>query len=418
MTKTVLDFFLMIWIKGEAMNICTYADRLEIENGQLVRILKALPKAKKMKGRELDIYKEYENGVTLCRNLYYNACGGYRVAFPNEKTSLYREGYCSFIQELEEYGKCSIPAFKYYSRDPNEEEKELIISLYPEFKYVLKKWNGSIYKTLELLSLWKEHKEIEFMLAAGFEVMAFNKAFWRLSQAKRKEIILFLKQHPEYKSKQLASVQTVIKYNLTTEELSEYESFCSLCGKVKYDVFRYLEKAGMNDWSGVQLYRDYWNLLKQTNHSKTQDYWRFPKNIAQKHNELLREVEQINILKDIEKMKPKQEQYFKAVKKLLKYKMEIDGYCVYVPETVEDISYQARVLHQCLISCDYVSQVINKKCVLVFIKKNGCPIATAQLLSGNKIGQFYANELDRNNCLPSDEVRAVMNKWIELKAAA
>lgn len=400
------------------MNICTYNDRLEIENGKLVRILEAIPKAKKMAGYELDIYKEYENGAAVCRNVYYNPMGGYRVAFPDQKTSLYREGYCPFIQELEDYGECNIPSFYYWSRDPNEEEKQLIISLYPEFRYVLKKWNGTIAKTFKLLRIWKEHKEVEFMLAAGYEVLAFNKAFWKLTETKRKEIIIFLKHNPEYKTKQLASIQTVIKYNLTSQDLQEYEEFCDSYGKVKYDVFRYLEKAGFADWSGVQLYRDYYNLLKQTNHKKTDNYWRFPKNLAQKHNELLKEVEQINLTKDIEKLKPKQANYLKAVKKLFKYNMEIDGYSVYIPSTVEDISYQARVLHQCLIQCDYVSKVINKECVLVFIKKNGMPVATAQLLKGNKIGQFYANELDRKNCLPSPEVKAVMNKWIEMKKAA
>lgn len=400
------------------MNICTYNDRLEVENEKLVRILKAIPKAKKMAGYELDIYKEYENGATFCRNIYYNYCGGYRVAFPNQKTSLYREGYCPFIQELEDYGECNIPAFYYCSRDPNEKEKQLIISLYPDFRYVLKKWNGTIAKTLKLLRIWKEHKEVEFMLAAGYEVLAFNKAFWKLTETKRKEVIIFLKHNPEYKTKQLGSIQTVIKYNLTSQDLQEYEVFCDSYGKVKYDVFRYLEKAGLADWSGVQLYRDYYNLLKQTNHKKTDNYWRFPKNLAQKHNELLKEVEQINLTKDIEKLKPKQANYLKAVKKLLKYNMEIDGYSVYIPSTVEDISYQARVLHQCLIQCDYVSKVINKECVLVFIKKNGMPVATAQLLKGNKIGQFYANELDRKNCLPSPEVKAVMNKWIEYKKVA
>ena len=400
------------------MNICTYTDRLEIENGNLVRILKAIPKAKKMGGRELDIYKEYESGATFCRNVYYNYMGGYRVAFPNEKTSLYKEGYCSFIQELEDYGKCDIPAFFYCSRDPNEEEKQLIISLYPDFKYVLKKWNGTIAKTLRLLRLWKEHKEIEFMLAAGYEEVAFNKAFWKLSDKKKKEIIGFLKQNPEYKNRKLTTIQTVIKYSLTSQDLEEYEMFCDCNGKIRYDVFRYLEKAGLADWSGVQLYRDYYNLLKQTNHKKTDNYWLFPNNLAQKHNQLLKEVEQINLVKDIEKLKPKQAMYLKAVKKLLKYNMEIDGYSVYIPSSVEDISYQARVLHQCLIQCDYVSKVINKECVLVFIKRNGIPIATAQLLKGNKIGQFYANELDRNNCLPSPEVKAVMNKWIEMKKAA
>ena len=75
-------------------------------------------------------------------------------------------------------------------------------------------------------------------------------------------------------------------------------------------------------------------------------------------------------------------------------------------------------MHQCLVSCDYISRVIKGECVLVFVQKNGKPIATAELKSGNKIGQFYANELDRDNCLPTGEVREVMNKWLEMKESA
>ena len=52
------------------MHFCDYFDRLEIENGELVRILTARAKAKKMKGRELDVFKEYESGKTVCRNVY------------------------------------------------------------------------------------------------------------------------------------------------------------------------------------------------------------------------------------------------------------------------------------------------------------------------------------------------------------
>lgn len=36
----------------------------------------------------------------------------------------------------------------------------------------------------------------------------------------------------------------------------------------------------------------------------------------------------------------------------------------------------------------------------------------------NKYRVNNVDELDRNNCLPSDEVRAVMNKWIEMKECA
>ena len=399
------------------MHFCDYFDRLEIENGELVRILTARAKAKKMKGRELDVFKEYESGKTVCRNVYYGSMGGYRVAFPKEMTSLYREGYCPFEQKLEKYGECRIPAFQWYSRDLNDKEKELICSLYPDFKYVLKKYQGSIVGTLALLRIWKEHKEVEYVLAGGFKYLAFNKSFWKMTEQKRKEVAMFIKKNPEYQHKPLTTIQTIIKYNLSKQDLEEYEMFCDSNGKVRYDVFRYLEKCGLDDYNGVQLYHDYWNLLKQTPHSKTENYWRYPKNLAQKHQILLKEVEQINALKEKEKLEKKQELYFKAVKKLLKYKLEVDGYTVYIPETVEDISFQAKILNQCLISNDYISRVINKRCVLVFIRKNGCPVATAELFKGNKIGQFYCNQ-SKKNYLPSKKIKDVMNKWIEYKEVA
>ena len=399
------------------MNLCDYFDRLEIENGKLVRILTAKARAKRMKGRELDVFKEYEGGHTVCRNVYYGTMGGYRVAFPNEKVSLYREGYNTFEQKLEEYGECRIPAFQYHSRKLNEQEKELICSKYPDFKYVLKKYEGTIAETLELLKIWKEHKEVELVLACGFTSLVFNKSFWKMTEQKRKEVAMFIKKNPDYQYKPLSTVQTVLKYKLSDQDLEEYEIFCDSYGKVKYDVFRYLEKCGLDDFSGVQLYHDYWNLLKQTQHSRTENYWRFPKNLAQKHQVLLKEVEQIKELKEKEKIKTKQEQYFKAVKKLLKYKLEVDGYSVYIPESVEDISFQAKILNQCLITNDYISRVINKRCVLVFIRKNGCPIATAELFKGDVIGQFYCNQ-NNKNYLPNKKIKEVMNKWIEMKEAA
>lgn len=398
------------------MTRCDFVDRIELRNGELVRIIKAVARTKKDNGKSLDVYEEYENGKAVCRNLYYSMTG-YVVGFPNETNSLYKNGSCSFFQPLDEYGECDLPTFFYYSRYLNDEEKALVESAYPDFKYCLKKWKGTIAETLCALRFWKKHKEIEFLLAAGFKRIALSKSFWKLSAKKKKEVVKYLRTN-DCGNVSLSEVQISLKYQLSKNELEEYLEFCGHFGKIKYDVFRYLEKCGLDDYNGVELYRDYLRLLKQTTHSKTESYWRFPKNLAQKHNELLREVEHYNLLKESEKLKAKQKRYFESVKKLLKYKMNIDGYCVYVPETVEDISFQAKALHQCLVQCDYISKVINGECVLVFIRKDDCPVATAQLLKGNKIGQFYANELDRSKCLPTDEVRAVMNKWIELKKAA
>ena len=124
-----------------------------------------------------------------------------------------------------------------------------------------------------------------------------------------------------------------------------------------------------------------------------------------------------------------------AVKKYLDDLSEKDE-CLktlYVPSKIKDcfkyITEQARkqAVNNCAMvedsvvykwARDYYIEVLPGECVLVFVQKNGEPVATAELKKGNKIGQFYANELDRDNCLPTDEVRAVMNKWLEMKEAA
>lgn len=51
----------------------------------------------------------------------------------------------------------------------------------------------------------------------------------------------------------------------------------------------------------------------------------------------------------------------------------------------------------------------------MFIRKEGEPIATVQLFKDDSIGQFYTNELDRNNCLPDDNLKNVFDKWLEYK---
>ena len=400
------------------MHVCDYSDRLKIINGQLVRVVTATPKSKKLAGKKLDVYIEFESGRCQCRNLYTSMCG-YRVAFPDEVTSLYRNGCCDFVQKLDHFTEVQkLDAFTYYSRKITEEDIMLICGKYPEFKYVLQKWNATLAKSLDALSIWKEHKDIEFMLSEGYESLALNHSFWRLSQKKRKEVVDFLRAHSECKNLSLADILVILKYKLSIDEFKAYQYFCMVYHKTRYDVYKYLEKIGMASYTGKVLYSDYIKLLKQTTHNAKDDYWKYPKDLQKKHDELRDEVQNLKAIKQAKELKTKQEKYSKAVKKLLNLKLESDGYSVYIPETVEEINEHAKALHQCLVTADYISKVIQKQCLLVFIRKGDTPIATAQVFKDNSIGQFYADELDRSNCLPTDEVRAVMDKWIELKKAA
>jgi hypothetical protein len=104
-------------------------------------------------------------------------------------------------------------------------------------------------------------------------------------------------------------------------------------------------------------------------HDRKEDYWRFPKNLQKKHDELREEVARIEELKRLETLRAKQEKYLKAVKNYLPMNYDIDGYTVFVPGTVEEIDRQAKELHQCLITCDYISRVIRANACLFSFRR-------------------------------------------------
>lgn len=388
------------------MYICDYEDKITIVYDKLCRVVVGTAKEKGYQYKTLDIYREFEGGECECRNLYFSMYGGYRVSFPGD-VDCYKN-----ITELQFYEKCN--KIKCFPSHPlSDAEKSLICERYPDFRYVLNKWSASSDKVFIALSFWKEHHEIEFMLASGMESIALNKSFWKYTEKKRLEIVRFLMKSDErFSCLKLKDILEVMKNNITYDEYIEYKQFY-YSYKITYGGYKYLQKIGKADYIGTCLYTDYKSLLRQTHHNAKEEYWLYPKDLQKKHDELREEVARIKAMQDKEKLRLKQGEYIKAIKKWLAKDMEIDGYTIFVPEDVTEYQYQADYLHQCLISCDYVSKVIKNECVLVFIRKNDIPIATVQLLKDKKIGQFYADELDRKNCLPSDEVRKVFNKWLE-----
>ena len=54
---------------------------------------------------------------------------------------------------------------------------------------------------------------------------------------------------------------------------------------------------------------------------------------------------------------------------------------------------------------------------MVFIRKNNgtTPIATAWFKE-KKLDQFYADESDRTNCTPDEEIKSVLESWQEKNA--
>ena len=375
------------------------------------------------KNKHLNFFKTDEDGISYCRNLYYSPLAHYTLCFPGEYNNWYYD-----IEAVEDYAP-----FKYNFDFPSnlelsQKEEKIILSSYPSFSYLLTKLkNKNLYTKsyiFEVLTIWKKFPKIELLLAEGFFKVAFSKQFYKLSLNTQKSIIkLLLKQKKNYSIKEcLLVLKAQKKFNLKDSEIDSFISFCQ-CKRFKncfdFETFRYLNKNNLCSYCGFSLYEDYLYMLKITNRNENDPYWKFPKNLKEKHDLLSDEIEREKELEDKEKNRIKQEKYFSVISPLLKYNnFNFEGYEIYIPKKIKDVQFQADNLHQCLISCDYVSRVINKGCVLVFIRKKGKPIATVEVKKNNVIGQFYLDEKDRNNCMPSDELRTIFSSWLKNKNIA
>jgi hypothetical protein len=149
------------------------------------------------------------------------------------------------------------------------------------------------------------------------------------------------------------------------------------------------------------------------------EYWAHPKNLRERVNALRVQRENIRMLQRAEELKQKMARYKKVIKRFDGWDRVIDGYSIIIPKTIEQWQNQANVLNQCIIRMNYMD-LVSKNRVLFFILKGDTPIATCEVtdLLEKKIGQFYADEHDRSNCLPTPEVRNAMLKYLdELKVA-
>lgn len=419
------------------MLICHYTDRIELEWGKPVRIVTAHPINKKYADREYDFYKELDNGNAVCRNLYSSSNCGYRIAFPGVKLGGY---YGTSIAVVDAWGSLDKKIQCWPSKLLTESDKNILIWAYPDFKYVLQKWKGTRQEAMEALSIWQKHPEIELMLAAGYSNIAFNHAFWRLTEKKRKEICNWLRHnpHPEFTGYTLAEVQQRVKYNLTEEQWQEFRTWNNkhYGPAVSYELYKYLKKQEerlnpdtektLCHWI-KETYTDYKKSFKSPycHHDFNDDYWRFPKDLWEFHtrvnDEINTAIQEERAAREAEKAKDERnvfQRLRRVAKKYEQYNAEVDGYYIYTTGSFKDWKLQAKELHQCIVGSGYYNGMAKRKYLIVFIRKEEKPIATAQISIGEKIGtwkigQFYADERGGpNNSRPSAEVQTAFNKWL------
>lgn len=354
-----------------------------------------------------DVYIECLNGHCYGRYLQYAYMGGYLVTFPGEKYSRCYGGDTVEEQDFEEYYKMNL--WCSFEDNPNWE----IVENYTN-KYFTKKLRDSEVNpmdTLEIIRMFQKHKECEYLLP-NQPYIAMKESIYKLKSDKKRKVSEYIRnQNPRIYN--YSAMMKCFELGIPYQDMSKY-------GSLGIDKIKFIRKRPEID---PYEYQDYYKMLKHFNREKD-EYWVYPKNFHKMHYKIIDEIENERRYKEeieraeYEKSKIKEEKmqksnYSKAVKKLTG-KIEEGEWVVYVPQTIEEISKQATLLHQCLITCDYVSEVINFNSILVFISKNGEPSSTFQVSrETKKIIQFYGNERDRYNCQPTDYERVLADKFMK-----
>ena len=419
---------------------CEYVDRIEIEydyeteTRYLVRVVNA-----RYKEKSLDVMREIESGVLddelyfWYRNIEFSNMGGYLVSFPGE-VYRYRYSLDKYTVKCEDWGDCAVKYNLWCKNLIDKESEANIIELYPNFKYVLKKMNPDdkrIERIMELLATWKKHPEIEGLCQLGFYEIALNGHLFKLTAPKRKQIIKWIMEHkdavehPQYMK--LVHIQKMIKYKLTVDEYIDWDKnhpIISSYSRHGYNrttwncdipTFFYLKKHGFKDYKTqeiARLYHDYLNMAKQAGHDMTDKYWLYPSDINKAHAKVMEELANLKITASA-----LQGDYLKAVMQPLadKFNANVDGYDIFLPTDIETIKKQCDALYQCLLRNNYVNNVLMQDEILVFIWKDGKPMATAQVFYDKKVGQFYADERGHSrgeSCEPSEEIKNAFKKWL------
>lgn len=403
------------------MNLFDRSERIVLERGKLCRVVTAHGIGK-MKGRQIDVAKIYEDGKQYCRNIDYRPIAGYVVEFPRVT---YKGWNGSYKGRAYKFSKCFLNITNISYSSPDENDKQIFLQKYPEFKWIFQKSALTNSQYFHLLPFWKQHpQEVEILLANGYTKLALDGRLWKAKD--RKPILEWIKENRTEENACLEGIRVCVKFGCSYSEWRRYRNVVRRGYYVEYDVFKYLESSLQKKetlYGKIRTYRDYIEMAKEAGHNIKEKYWRFPKNLKSAHDKVLREVTNIRALREKEKDKEKEKNYIKAVTKWNGKEVTLsNGVRVYVPQSIEDIVKQAEALKQCLIASDYVKKVIEKKCLLVFIRNKEKPLATAEILPGNKIGQFYGNEANVDRCAPPKKAKEAMEifkrKFLKKKKAA
>ena len=275
----------------------------------------------------------------------------------------------------------------------------------PEYKYLMEKISKclppktSLDLIFALIRAWKEDpQQTNYLLSQNKVDLALSKRLYLLSANKQREVLKVVKAD---KGKYDITILTILQ--MLKHKIYNYDEWCDYKAKKRDELYKYL----ICQHESETYYQDYLKLCKQCKKNLNDKYWRFPKDLREKHNELLKEVKA-----EVNKSNNEKLHDFVIDKLGGQHALKIDGYEIYIPSSVEDIEEQANALNQCLITCDYDKKMASGNTILVFMRKGSKPVATCEIDKEKIIKQFYANEAHRDHCKPTEKMKKAMNEYL------
>lgn len=377
----------------------TYTERLVYQKNDLYRVVNAT-----YKDFKLDVIKQKlgSNDIYI-RNLSLNYCGGWLLIMPTD-----RYKYTSEKVGIQAWYKCCCSCNIFGTSEMTYDDLIELISKtkYKDFSYTLKslKEQGNkvnIMEVFNLLENFVKDKRVELLVKSNLKNLALSKQFMKLTTDNQKKVIKVAKSGKAPLSASVNDLLVMAKTN------------CD------YDLVQYGGDSRLRDYlleqsEYLDYYKDYVRMAKKLHKNLKDNYWKYPKSLVEAHNKCIDEIKLLEQLEVAKKNEIINSKIKSIAKKTSCLNANINGYDIEVAKDLEDIKLQAETLSQCLITSSYYKKHANKECLLVFIKVGDKRLATAELFyNRNKpLGQFYADERDRDNCKPNKEITNAFNLWL------
>lgn len=392
----------------------TFTDYISKCKGMVVRYVVATwPATRSHAAGRMTVYREFENGNKQVRRLCFHPIAGYMV----DECDL--SSWTSAIMECRAISN----GYNVYGHEITDKEIATMVNVHPNFKWTLQKaGNCNCAKAMLLLQQWIKDPHVELLVGSNYNKLAQNKSFISYGKERRMAVLKFVKENAGAENWPLQKIKFVMDGH-TEKEYEAWKSFRDVYSRTfSYESYKYLASRKIKD-GDLEIYRDYIAMAKECGHNIKDKYWYAPKNLHKAHEKVMAEVELVREARKLEQAENEKKEterkmveFRKVAKKFNNLITKFHGLTAYVPQDTDIVDRHAKALHQCLVYADYIGKMARQKCLLVFIADSaGKPVATAEILPGGKLGQFYADELGRNynKMKPSADAENALSKWLK-----